>query len=35
VVHHGRLIAVVRTQVTGKDNRKVLEVMTTHAYREA
>ncbi len=39
VVHHGRLIAVVRTQVTGKgaDNRsrKVLEVMTTHAYRVA
>ncbi len=37
VVHHGRLIAVVQTQVTGKapDNRsrKVLEVMTTHAYR--
>lgn len=39
VVHHGRLIAVVRTQVTGKGHdgrsRKVLEVMTTHAYREA
>ena len=37
VVHHGRLIAVVHTEVTGKghDNRsrKVLEVMTTHAYR--
>ncbi len=37
VVHHGRLIAVVHTQVTGKghDNRsrKVLEVMTTHAYK--
>lgn len=37
VVHHGRLIAVVHTQVMGKghDNRsrKVLEVMTTHAYR--
>ena len=39
VVHHGRLVAVVRTQVTGKDadgrSRKVLEVMTTHAYRAA
>lgn len=37
VVHHGRLIAVVRTQVTGKGHdgrsRKVFEVMTTHAYR--
>lgn len=37
VVHHGRLIAVVRTQVLGKGAdgraRKVLEVMTTHAYR--
>ena len=37
VVHHGRLIAVVRTQVTGKGHdersRKVFEVMTTHAFR--
>ncbi len=37
VVHHGRLIAVVRTEVTcrGKDGRprKVFELMTTHAYR--
>jgi len=37
VVHHGRLIAVVRTEVTGKgaDNktRKVFELMTTHAYK--
>lgn len=37
IVHHGRLVAVVRTQVTGKGadrrSRKVLEVMTTHAYR--
>lgn len=35
VVHHGRLIAVVRTEVTcrGKDGRprKVFELMTTHA----
>lgn len=33
VVHHGRLTAVVRTLVTGKNNRRVLEVMTTHAHR--
>ena len=37
VVHHGRLVAVVRTEVTGKGHdgkrRKVFELMTTHAYR--
>ncbi len=37
VVHHGRLIAVVRTEVTcrGKDGRprKVFELMTTHAFK--
>lgn len=37
VVHHGRLVAVVRTEVTCKGHdgrrRKVFEVMTTHAYR--
>ena len=37
VVHHGRLVAVVRTEVTGKGHdggrRKVFEVMTTHAYK--
>jgi acyl-coenzyme A thioesterase PaaI-like protein len=37
VVHHGRLVAVVRTEVTGKvhdgKRRKVFELMTTHAYR--
>ncbi len=37
VVHHGRLVAVVRTEVTGKGRdgkqRKVFELMTTHAYR--
>lgn len=37
VVHHGRLIAVVRTEVTCKGHdgrpRKVFELMTTHAYR--
>jgi acyl-coenzyme A thioesterase PaaI-like protein len=30
VVHHGRLTAVVRTQITGKNRRRVLEVVTTH-----
>jgi acyl-coenzyme A thioesterase PaaI-like protein len=33
VVHHGRLTAVVRTQVTGRNGirrRRVLEVVTTH-----
>ena len=30
VVHLGRLTAVVRTQITGKNRRRVLEVVTTH-----
>ena len=30
VNHHGRLTAVVRTQITGKNRRRVLEVVTTH-----
>lgn len=38
VVHHGRLVAVVHTEVTGKGHdggrRKVFELMTTHAYRK-
>ncbi|MDH5537698.1 MAG: hypothetical protein OEZ08_19270, partial [Betaproteobacteria bacterium] len=33
VVHHGRLVSVVQTRITGKNNRRVLEVMTTHAHR--
>jgi acyl-coenzyme A thioesterase PaaI-like protein len=33
VVHHGRLTAVVRTEITGKDRRRVLEAVTTHALR--
>lgn len=33
IVHHGRLVSVVRTQITGKLNRRVLEVVTTHAHR--
>lgn len=35
VLHHGRLTAVVRTEITGKNNRRVLEVVTTHAHRAA
>ena len=35
ILHHGRLTAVVRTQITGKNNRRVLEVVTTHAHRSA
>ncbi len=31
VVHQGRLTAVVRTQITGKKRRRVLEVVTTHS----
>ncbi len=32
-VHHGRLTAVIRTQITGRERRRVLEVVTTHAAR--
>jgi len=35
VVHHGRLTAVIRTEVTGKEKRRVLEAVTTHACRPA
>jgi len=35
IVHHGRLTAVVRTELSGKDRRRVLEVVTTHACRPA
>jgi acyl-coenzyme A thioesterase PaaI-like protein len=31
VVHQGRLTAVVRTRITGKNKRAVLEVLSTHA----
>ncbi len=30
VIHQGRLTAVVRTRITGKGRRRVLEVVTTH-----
>jgi acyl-coenzyme A thioesterase PaaI-like protein len=35
VVHQGRLTAVVRTQVAGRNRRRVLEVVTTHCARGA
>lgn len=35
VIHHGRDTAVMRTEVTGIEGRKVLQVMTTHARRPA
>jgi acyl-coenzyme A thioesterase PaaI-like protein len=35
IIHHGRDTAVVRTEVTGAEGRKVLQVMTTHARRPA
>ncbi|HLX24365.1 MAG TPA: acyl-CoA thioesterase domain-containing protein [Usitatibacter sp.] len=35
IIHHGRDTAVVRTEVTGREGRKVLQVMTTHARRSA
>lgn len=31
VIHKGRLTAVVRTRITGRNRRRVLEVVTTHA----
>lgn len=31
VVHHGRRVSVVRTELTRSDGRRVLEVMSTHA----
>ncbi len=33
IIHHGRLTAVVRTEITGKNNRRVMEMITTHAHR--
>lgn len=35
VVHQGRLTAAVRTRVTGKGGRSVLEVLTSHVSRES
>jgi acyl-coenzyme A thioesterase PaaI-like protein len=33
IIHHGRLTAVVRTEITGKNNRRVMEMITTHAHK--
>jgi acyl-coenzyme A thioesterase PaaI-like protein len=33
IIHHGRLTAVVRTEITGKNNRRVMEMVTTHAHK--
>ena len=33
VVHHGRRVAVIRTEITRSDGRRVLEVMSTHAVK--
>lgn len=33
VVHHGRRVSVIRTEVTRSDGRRVLEAMSTHAAR--
>jgi acyl-coenzyme A thioesterase PaaI-like protein len=33
VIHHGRLTAVVRTEITGKNKRRVMETITTHAHK--
>lgn len=35
ILHHGRLVSVVQTRITGRENRRVLELMTTHAHRAA
>jgi acyl-coenzyme A thioesterase PaaI-like protein len=35
IIHHGRLTSVVRTQITGKNNRRVMEMVTTHAHKAA
>ena len=33
IIHHGRLTAVVRTELIGKGNRRVMEMVTTHAHK--
>lgn len=33
IVHHGRLTSVVRTEVLGKNKRRVMESITTHAHK--
>ncbi len=33
IIHHGRLTSVVRTEITGKNKRRVMEMITTHAHK--
>ncbi len=33
IIHHGRLTSVVRTEITGKNKRRVMEMVTTHAHK--
>lgn len=35
IIHQGRLTSVVRTQITGKGRRHVMEMITTHAHKVA
>ena len=35
IIHHGRLTSVVRTVITGKNNKRVMEMVTTHAHKVA
>lgn len=33
IIHQGRLTSVVRTRIAGKNNRRVMEMVTTHAHK--
>lgn len=33
IIHQGRLTAVVRTEIIGKNNKRVMEMITTHAHK--
>lgn len=33
IIHHGRLTSVVRTEIFGKNKRRVMEMITTHAHK--
>lgn len=35
IIHHGRLTSVVRTEIFGRNKRRVMEMMTTHAHKAA
>jgi acyl-coenzyme A thioesterase PaaI-like protein len=34
IIHQGRLTAVLRTEIAGKDDRRVMEMVTTHTLKE-